>query len=401
MSSLPAHADYTIVDNTYSRSVSRRGTRVTIEVGDRANRTGFTPQLDTVLFSGHCRYSVRYLSQGVATNLVVDGKIVYDYANQALEFYETVDGYEVSLVLKSPPATNELRFQLETENVAFHYQKDYDLMTQAEKDSLPDGIYQPERIKGSYAVYATSAPRGVPSREFTTGKVGHIYRVWAEDANATRVWCDMDIDRAGILTVTLPQSFLDSATYPVLVDPEIGYIDIGGTESTVGSKALCDNTASRHYTASDNEQIETFSFYARMTGGSADIEVGVYDLGTGSTPDGSTLNSSADCAISSTSASWATSGPVNSALVSGNNYAIAFGNNRTSGGVLKGYLDALGGSQMAETTNTAALEPTFNNDDGFVSYILSAYATVGASSSASTGGGLTNSVLLNRRRLIG
>jgi hypothetical protein len=77
--------------------------------------------------------------------------------------------------------------------------------------------YCPEDCEGSYAVYASeNKPNYIDGKEYRVGKVGHIYRPKIIDSAGIWVWGELNIDESnGMLSVTIPQSFLDNATYPV------------------------------------------------------------------------------------------------------------------------------------------------------------------------------------------
>lgn len=71
------------------------------------------------------------------------------------------------------------------------------------------------------------------ANKYKAGKVFHIYRPKATDADGKEIWADLDIDEAkGTLTVTIDQSWLDSASYPVVIDPTFGYETIGGSQTS-------------------------------------------------------------------------------------------------------------------------------------------------------------------------
>jgi hypothetical protein len=55
--------------------------------------------------------------------------------------------------------------------------------------------------------------------------VFEIERPWAKDANDQKVWCSYSIDGSQQGSITVPQDFLDNATYPVLIDPTIASIN--------------------------------------------------------------------------------------------------------------------------------------------------------------------------------
>ena len=104
-----------------------------------------------------------------------------------VEFEVTQQGVKANYTLKTKPAKNDLVLDLETENLAFIKNKD-----------------------GSYSVYGEMGNTGI-QRFF-------IPKPFAIDATGKKT--DVDIDITGFTcTLTVPQKFLDEATYPVVVDP--------------------------------------------------------------------------------------------------------------------------------------------------------------------------------------
>ena len=61
------------------------------------------------------------------------------------------------------------------------------------------------------------------------------------------MWCDLDITD-GELTVTVPEDFLNKASYPVVVDPTFGYTSVGGTQQNA------------HYSAADGFSYKATQF---------------------------------------------------------------------------------------------------------------------------------------------
>jgi len=71
---------------------------------------------------------------------------------------------------------------------------------------------------------------------YRSGKVGMIYRPKLTDAIGATVWADLLI-AADVLTVTIPQAFLDSAVYPIrhAAGLTFGYATVGGTADCGGA----------------------------------------------------------------------------------------------------------------------------------------------------------------------
>ena len=145
-------------------------------------------------------------------------------------------GLEFEIILKVKPQQNTLTFPIQTRGFKFYKQcpltqewNPADCTELSETYArLKNGAeyWRPENVINSYAVYHDSKR----DNKYKTGKAFHIYRPEITDAEGKTAWADLDIDVAnGIMKITLPQIFLDTAKYPVVVDPTFGYTSIGAT----------------------------------------------------------------------------------------------------------------------------------------------------------------------------
>ena len=153
---------------------------------------------------------------------VAGDKIKYKTPKEEVHFYELADspnllggGYEIERILNEKPTTNILSFDIETENLEFFYQPIYTDAEIAEKAGNEDFV-NPEAM-GSYAIYYKNVPLNyVGGKNYGTGKVGQIYRPRIDDSAGNWTYGELNIDVAAKkLTVTIPQSFLDTAVYPI------------------------------------------------------------------------------------------------------------------------------------------------------------------------------------------
>ena len=136
-------------------------------------------------------------------------------------------GLRHELIYKEKPPTNFFDTPLVCENTRWSKQP---FLT---PEDITRGSSCPLNVEGSYAVYHISKK----NNEYMTGKFGHWYRPIAIDALGNKAWCDLEVDRyidPTNMRVTVPQQFLDEATYPVTVDPDFGYKNIGGLSSIIG-----------------------------------------------------------------------------------------------------------------------------------------------------------------------
>jgi len=198
-----------------------------VEIGD-AKQEVFYPQAKIKSWDNEANFSVRFDEDIKDSSfIIVDNVVEWTKDDKKIRLYE-VDipeaeegGFEFEITLDAKPKSDILNFTIETKLFSFHYQPE---LTEEE---IEDGSERPENIVGSYAVYHTSKR----DNKYKTGKAFHIYRPWVEDDKGERVWCDLDINEGNkLLTITMPQKFLDTAVYPIVVDPTFGHTGIGATQ---------------------------------------------------------------------------------------------------------------------------------------------------------------------------
>lgn len=194
--------------------------RITIEIGD-LKQAKFYPQKKIMRWDNEVNVSIRLIEDDdeiaeAPTIIEEDGRIKHIKSKRDCHFYdidpcgEHPEGAsEFEIILKEKPVTNLVQFTLSDKGIDYFYQPE---LTDEE---IANGSKQPENAKGSYAVYAKNLQHNIEgSKEYKCGKVGHIYRPRIVDANGLEVWGELSIDKK-VLTVTIPQEFLDVAAYPV------------------------------------------------------------------------------------------------------------------------------------------------------------------------------------------
>ena len=311
--------DFVLKDNTLAKVVKNNpADKIEVEIGD-AKQLDFKPQFKVSRWDNEVNFSMRAEEDPKAT-VEVDGEVVkYKAKDYEVHQYEKPDvsedgGFEFEWVLPKKPKKNILRATIETKELDFFYQPE---LTQGEID---EGAQRPENVVGSYAVYhKTKKNNIVGGKEYKTGKFCHIYRPKAIDANGVEQWCDLNIDeKKKELTVTVPQDFLDSATYPVVVDPTFGYTSVGAT--IISSSA--DTIRAIAQTAPENGTLTSVTFYnGNNVNDDGPSKVGVY-LRDGNSADSHTLIGSSSEISPHTNSAWLT-GSVSGTITSGSEYFLA------------------------------------------------------------------------------
>jgi hypothetical protein len=102
--------------------------------------------------------------------------------------------------------------------------------------------------------------------KYMAGKMAHINRIKAIDANGDWTWCDQNIADS-VWTKTCPQEWLDGASYPVRIDPTFGYTTAGGSNFGGGANKVCGDA----WTVGSDMTVSSLSVYIKKS--SADMHV--------------------------------------------------------------------------------------------------------------------------------
>lgn len=210
------------------------------EIGDSKTPGKFLPQQKITRWDNECNVSVRLVHDEKTPDVVVEGDdVVWKGKKVEARFYDVFNtehpegAGEFEIVLKERPVTNVVEFTVQDKDVDYFYQ------APLTAEEIAGGSERPENVEGSYAVYAkTPKTNYTGGKEYKTGKIGHIFRPQIEDANGSKVWGELNVDTEnGILSVTIPQDFLDNAVYPVrhAAGLTFGYTSIGGTSGAPGA----------------------------------------------------------------------------------------------------------------------------------------------------------------------
>jgi hypothetical protein len=122
------------------------------------------------------------------------------------------DHFEYDVILKKSPESNVITLFIEGA-------ERYDFFRQ------PDFINDP-LLAGSYAVYKKETLIGNGRMSEGTGKLCHIHRPEIIDSRGRRCRGDLSIS-VNRLCITIPETWLSEAKYPVVVDPVIGLSALG------------------------------------------------------------------------------------------------------------------------------------------------------------------------------
>lgn len=221
-------------------------------------------------------------------------KIVFSTPHVEFNLYELTTGeggFEYEIILKEKPATNVISLDIETQGLELFYQpplteepRGDEICTETEC-RRPDGSIarkRPEKVVGSYVAYHKNPPMNiVGGKEYKTGIAFNIYRPQMIDSVGNKVWGQLYIDeQTGLLTVTIPQAFLDNAVYPIrhAAGLEFGYHTAGGSEDN--SEFSQNSYAKASNAPASNGTLTTISTYGR-NGGSGRVDAAIYSSDVG------------------------------------------------------------------------------------------------------------------------
>ena len=210
-------------------------------IGDEKQEK-FFPRLKLKKWENEVNFSVGIIDDEPDLDSVVKEKdevVEWDKGNIIAKFYSLdnpfpndyykpmhnpEDGaFEMNITLKEKPDTNVVNLSIHTKGLKFHYQP---FLTEEEKLAMK--VKRPLNVEGSYAVYH----KNKKDNQYKTGKFLHIYRPQVEDSAGNKVWGELKIDKdEGIMSVTIPQEFIDNAVYPIqhATGATFGYTTEGGS----------------------------------------------------------------------------------------------------------------------------------------------------------------------------
>lgn len=346
------------------------------EIGD-SKQSDFYPQQKISRWDNEVNVSFRLIHDEKNPTVSSDADTVYWKGDKIeAQFYEISDedgASEFEITLKEKPQTNVVQFSISDKGVDYFYQQ---ALTE---EQIKKGHFRPENVIGSYAIYTSNKNKNVVGgKEYRCGKVGHIYRPKIVDATGSEVWGDLKIEN-GMLSVTIPQDFLDNAVYPVrhAAGLTFGYSGHGNTYGNFAGERY-GHSSSYWYTASAGDTITSFSFYGEVNpAGSATVGMGVYSVVSGNYS--SLLGSQTNVTVNSTTAGWFNSSTVSIAMSNAVTYGVAVSRPSNTFPSAWAYYDSLG--TQSQSVLGANLPASWGTNDNQNNFHFSIYATYTGGSS--------------------
>jgi hypothetical protein len=163
---------------------------------------------------------------------LVDGKLSQKIGTETDEYYVRDGKLKWDIVFDSIPSKMDIVWDIDCSNeLTFVYQDslENDLLEGRIDQFIYNASYRADDVTGSYVVKC-----GKEHNKYKTGTVLIILRPFVIDANGKIEWATLDIKNKK-LTITLPETFMDNAAYPVRLDPNFGYETQGGTSLNAGN----------------------------------------------------------------------------------------------------------------------------------------------------------------------
>lgn len=268
--------------------------------------------------------NIQFFEEGVkGTPALKDEKLKLDLPTQSLEWRKSGNSLKWVTTFKEKPLSNKLVFKLDGKwrDFGFHRQPPFaekypDAILEYYDDSgvesiraiLPVEMYPklalstsymecPLYMDGGYVVYHKfKRDYCIGNTNYTTGKVLNIHKSKAVDVDGKFVWVDLLIEN-GVLTETIPQVFLDSATYPVVVNATFGRTDIGTVKNNSSDNF---EFACGPYSPAGDGSATSVSVWYEFQGNNCNVTQGFWIDSGGGTPAGALQRDTADTVVSAT-----------------------------------------------------------------------------------------------------
>lgn len=274
------------------------------------NNTKFVPNLNVSFFDDEFYFNLNRKDKIIKNEkaATASGKTSLGGIDTDIWYIDDKGRLKWDIEFTSRPAVNSWTWELKhTKGIEFYYQ---DALTAEE---IAEGCERPDEVVGSYAVYCNKS-----NNKYKTGKLCHIYRPFCYDAKGKTIYAELNI-ADGQMTISIDAAWLDSAAYPVRLDPTIGYTTAGGTSS---DRRLVVLQVAAMPAAGTLSTMYGYAKKVALTAGL--IKVGVYNDNSG--VPGTLFDGADEISVPSTTGAWYSSSGAGS-LSSGSKYYPAITNN--------------------------------------------------------------------------
>lgn len=300
----------------------------------------------------------------------VDGVVSW---NGAAKFWMDGDEVEFLLILNEVPQGAFIPLDFDFTGLSVFYQSP--TFTQAEIDAAKKAgatlNERPERVKDSWAIYCDKA-----NGKYQSGKVGHLYRLKAKDANGDEAWLTWYV-KDGLPAGIKVDDWLLNAAYPVDIDPTLGTTTDGGSSIGVGAGFV---GAHGTYQMSENGDSTQFNFKTDGLPIGQSFRGGIYNAASSGADAGSLVSETGSTAVADLTVLQTAA--LTGSLTSGNYYRLGLQNNGAVSGNINVLYDGTSAFWEYRTFSYAAFPNPFSTKDGDLSYRLTIWLDYTASGGA-------------------
>ncbi len=136
------------------------------------------------------------------------------------------------------------------------------------QEEINEGFARPEDIINAYVVQWYRK-----NNKYKTGKHSVIKRPFLKDANNNKVWCDQEVDGNTLRIIPENEVWLQSARYPIMVGPNIGYETAGSSDAGISTTVWHNSEA----TDGSGGNVQSFHVAILTNTGNKDIKIAIYD----------------------------------------------------------------------------------------------------------------------------
>jgi hypothetical protein len=221
----------------YDIELAKNDTPCKIKVGGKTKK--FVPNINFSKWDDICWMNVNHPDVVKNETTIEEGnKVSLTIGDTRHRYYENRGYLEYDIGWASKPQVNRIDLPLLfPEGLTFHKQptlKDEFEKYPNEHATFEEFLlhtHRPDNVVGSYAVYWKDSWSNTRGQDFRTGKFGHIYRPLVSDANGNTTWAELEVVD-NILGITVDQTWLNTAQYPVIIDPTFGNFTTGDSNAT-------------------------------------------------------------------------------------------------------------------------------------------------------------------------
>jgi hypothetical protein len=284
---------FTDNNREYNNQLSLDDVPCDIKIGG-SSPDKFDPKISASKWGGEFWMDIQHSDVMDKAETLRDDRIELVVGDRTHRYYTTPEGnLEYDIVIDKKPLTNTIELDLNlSDGLRMIKQKSlYDdwfaideTLRANGQPTIPWADFEqdnnrPDNIVGSYMIYTNKK-----HNDYKAGKFGIIEAPYLIGANQQKVKATQEYF-GGKLIITMPWDFLNSAVYPIVLDPTLGYTTIGS--SNTGSNTIKWGSDALSPASSGDTQTWHVAI-AAVDGTDPGIKLGLYNT-SGGNPNGQSL----------------------------------------------------------------------------------------------------------------